>query len=541
MDRVSLRQALSVLSKSSPFSVSTVKERQTDYFDELKESLYVTQAIERDFEKLLAGASRGDIIFLCGSSGDGKSEILTRHYDKSGSRYRFHLDATHSFSPHQSAIEALDQLFDERNEDDKPLVVGINIGMLANFAKEGAERHGEIRSECERFLSQSEPSSSQYTFLDFEDYPKFYFSKEQAASSEFTKTLLEQLTKQDESNPFFCIAQGEEATQGNQVLLANFKMLAVPEVQDVLITNLFKLRLKKDQFITTRALLDLLHHLLLGGGYLWDNLFSGGDDELLQRLAELDPANLRTQQLDQLVLRYELGLPDPDLDSFIEQIREKHIALPRSEVKQGDAGSLIRLLYLTKDAEFANGYHKQFQGEFNDAPLEAYAFMWQVHKSHTVGNKDTFTALRKFYAKELIAAVYRYANRKAPELGKKELFLGQYGQVKLAAPVEIKGNYGKIAEQHEDKCHHFHAHFKVMDTELKPVQISLGLFELIQKINRGYRPNRYDKSVVVLLDEMVDQITEIAKQTQTIKFYEGSKQFVATDDDGMITAEEIVR
>ncbi|MBY5993678.1 DNA phosphorothioation-dependent restriction protein DptF [Ferrimonas balearica] len=541
MNTVSLRQALSVLSKSSPFSVSTVKERQTDYFDELKDSLYVTQAIERDFKELLASASRGDIIFLCGSSGDGKSEILTRHYDKSGSRYRFHLDATHSFSPHQSAIEALDQLFDKRMADDKPLVVGINIGMLANFAKEGDARHSEIKTAIEDFLSQSELNSSQFQFLDFEDYPKFYFSEDQAASSEFTSMLLDKLTRQDETNPFYCIAQREGSVQDSQKLLANFKMLAIPEVQNVLITNLFKLRLKKDQFITTRALLDLLHHLLLEDGYLWDNLFSGGDDELLQRLAELDPANLRTQQLDQLVLRYELGLPDPELDRFIEQIREKHIALPRTEVKQGDAGSLIRLLYLTKDAEFANGYHKQFQDEFNDTPMEAYASMWQVHKSHTAGNKETFTALRQFYAKELIAAVYRYANRKAPELGKKELFLGQYGQVKLAAPVEIKGNYGKIAEQKEDKCHHFHAHFKVMDTDLKPVQISLGLFELIQKINLGYRPNRYDKSVVVLLDEMVDQITEIAKQTQTLKFYEGSKQFVATDDEGMITAEEIVR
>ncbi|MBY5980534.1 DNA phosphorothioation-dependent restriction protein DptF [Ferrimonas balearica] len=541
MERVSLRQALSVLSKSSPFSVSTVKERQTDFFDELKGSLYVTQAIETDFEKLLASASRGDIIFLCGSSGDGKSEILTRHYDKSGSRYRFHLDATHSFSPRQSAIEALNQLFDERIEDNKPLVIGINIGMLANFAKEGAERHSEIRAEIESFLSQEEPGPSRYSFLDFENYPKFSFSEQQAASSEFTKALLNQLTRQDESNPFYCIALGEEATAENHKLLANFKMLAVPEVQDVLITNLFKLRLKKDQFITTRALLDLLHHLLLEDGYLWDNLFSGGDDELLQRLAELDPANLRTQQLDQLVLRYELGLPDPELDSFIEQIREKHIALPRIDVKQGDAGSLIRLLYLIKDAEFANGYHKRFQSEFNDVPMEAYASMWQVHKSHTAGNQETFTELRQFYAKELIAAVYRYANRKAPELGKKELFLGQYGQVKLAAPVEVKGNYNKIAEQQEDKCHHFHAHFKVMNTNLKPVQISLGLFELIRKINRGYRPNRYDKSVVVLLDEMVDQITEIAKQTQTLKFYEGSKQFVATDDDGMITAEEIAR
>ncbi|HAI1345542.1 TPA: DNA phosphorothioation-dependent restriction protein DptF, partial [Escherichia coli] len=109
MSAITLRKALGVLAKSSSFSVTTVTHRQKDEFDQLKEQLFVKQEIETELQRYLDVAKPGEIIFLCGSSGDGKSEILTRC--KSNPRYQqhfsFHLDATHSFAPRQSAIDAL--------------------------------------------------------------------------------------------------------------------------------------------------------------------------------------------------------------------------------------------------------------------------------------------------------------------------------------------------------------------------------------------------------------------------------------------------
>lgn len=65
--------------------------------------------------------------------------------------------------------------------------------------------------------------------------------------------------------------------------VANYKLLCLPGVQDVLITQLFKVRLIKDQFVTTRTLLDFLHHLLMGPGYLFDNLFTGAENDLIKK------------------------------------------------------------------------------------------------------------------------------------------------------------------------------------------------------------------------------------------------------------------
>ena len=81
---------LSVLSKSSPYAVST--ERQDSIsaeLDEVKKYLYIETDIQKDFESHLTSLSPGSkkIIFLCGSSGDGKSEILTQYASKFSQKF----------------------------------------------------------------------------------------------------------------------------------------------------------------------------------------------------------------------------------------------------------------------------------------------------------------------------------------------------------------------------------------------------------------------------------------------------------------------
>lgn len=195
---IDLRSAFSVMSKSSPYAVSTERDStiSTD-LDAVKKYLYVQTDIEADFVKQLKGLSSTDkkIFFLCGSSGDGKSEILTKYKKEYQNRADLHLDATHSFRPSDSAIETLDELFTEFNTTPKPLVVGINTGMLGNYAEEGAVT--EVTSSIKAFL-EKQPTSENHIFLDFEDYPKFTleidghtskFAKDQLLAREGEKDL----------------------------------------------------------------------------------------------------------------------------------------------------------------------------------------------------------------------------------------------------------------------------------------------------------------------------------------------------------------
>lgn len=516
---LTLRDVLSVLSKSSPFSVKTISERPRDRFDEAKEWLYVEQDIERDFGQKLSTLDSGEIIFLCGSSGDGKSEILARCQKQYRKSFRFHLDGTHSFAPHQSAIEALDQLFDESKEDGRPLVVGINIGMLANYGKEGAIRHSPITYAIEKFLN-GEPVGSSYYFFDFENYPKFQFSADLNSShSKFAKQLLQRLTLPSDENPFYLLSRKCEGDRRDLLLLANYKLLALDVVQDAIITNLFKARLIKDQFITARALLDFIHHLLLGNGYLADNLFGGSDNELVQRMGDFDPATLHTQALDQFVLRYELELPNPELSSFIENLQERGLICALQEMPNEGAATLVRLSYLLRHLSIGNDFHHQFSIDFEETLLNDYAKVWLLHATYN-GGDEIKAALRLFYSSELISAVYRYANRNAPWLQKGEVFLGKSGALQLAAPIEVKADLTAVQKNTSKNVSRFWACLKVSDQALDPIAINLNLFELIFKLNRGYRPNKYDKNAVVLLDEIIEQVSEVARQSNILRFYD---------------------
>ncbi|WP_461971005.1 DNA phosphorothioation-dependent restriction protein DptF [Escherichia coli] len=543
MSAITLRKALGVLAKSSSFSVTTVTHRQKDEFDQLKEQLFVKQEIETELQRYLDVAKPGEIIFLCGSSGDGKSEILTRC--KSNPRYQqrfsFHLDATHSFAPRQSAIDALNDLFSNHHQYSSPLLIGINTGMLANFAREGAECHLAIRTAIDSFLSADQEESRPYrsghcSFFDFEHYPKFQFNEKKQYSS-FIKTLLDNLTRNDDSNLFQFIFRHDETVNPELKEVANYKLLCLPGVQDVLITQLFKARLIKDQFVTTRTLLDFLHHLLMGPGYLFDNLFTGAENDLIKKVSDFDPARLHTYEIDQFILRYELGLVDPELDDFLAALAPLHIRFDRQCVNPGDAASLIRLFWLLQDESLGNNYHQKFSVFFNESLFEHYSEIWHLHKNY-IADSEQKKALNRFYTSELIAGIQRYANRKAPELSmqKEEFFLGEYGGVKITAPVELKPDWEAIHNKNTAHPTGFDVHLKVGQNSLLPVRIGLNLFELLNKLNNGYRPNKYDKNAIVLLDEIVDLITEQAKSSSEIKFYAGGRRvYRAKADDDMIT------
>ncbi|ASN16125.1 DNA phosphorothioation-dependent restriction protein DptF [Pantoea ananatis] len=543
MSAITLRKALGVLAKSSSFSVTTVTHRQKDELDQLKEQLFVKQEIETELQRYLDVAKPGEIIFLCGSSGDGKSEILTRcqsdpRYQR---RFSFHLDATHSFAPRQSAIDALNELFANHHQQSSPLLIGINTGMLANFAREGAECHKMIRSAIDSFLSGQQDASRPYrnescSFFDFEHYPKFQFDENKQYSS-FIKALLDNLTRDDDNNFFQFIFRREESVNPDLKEVANFKLLCMPGVQDVLITQLFKARLIKDQFVTTRTLLDFLHHLLMGPGYLFDNLFTGAENDLIKKVSDFDPARLHTYELDQFVLRYELGLVDADLDDFLAALEPLHIKFDRQSVKSGDATSLIRLFWLLQYESLGNDYHRKFSAFFNESLFERYSEIWHLHSNYTA-DPEQKRSLNRFYAFELIAGIQRYANRKAPELSmqKEEFFLGEFGGVKITAPVEIKPDWDSIRNKHTAHPTGFDIYLKVGCNALPPVHIGLNLFELLHKLNNGYRPNKYDKNAIVLLDELVQLIAEQAKSSRDIKFYDGRfRVYRAKADDDIIS------
>ncbi|CAI89138.1 DNA phosphorothioation-dependent restriction protein DptF [Pseudoalteromonas translucida] len=519
-----LKEALSVLSKSSPYAVSTEREsKNKSQLDEVKEYLYIKMPIAIDVEKKISSFSsnKPEVLFLCGSSGDGKSEILTDCKKKFSTRAHFHLDATHSFDPRENAIQTLDKVFDQFESGTTPLIVGINTGMLGNYAEEGS--NDKFKKVIKDYLSNKTVTEDIH-FINFEDYPKFFIN-EIGYTSEFAQKLLQKLTADDDNiiRQIFDKEKQQQTSQASIKLQANYELLSIPEVQQTIIELLFKARLMRDQFLTARALLDFIFMLLAGPGYLFDNLFSGGDNELANKIIEFDPAHLRTKKIDRFILANDLNLPDQEFAEFKQFMNNLGVEALENSF------SYLRLFYILKGGHFSNDYHVKFEQDFNESLIEQYINVYQLHRDFN-NSSEHKKQIKDFYNNTLRTAIRKYNNRNAPNLDKSHYLISELNGYQLASELEIKADLKSISSFSPKSSASFIAFIKVQDHPLT-IPVNINLLRLMKRVVDGYRPNKHDKNTVVLLDELIDEITRVANQVTTLHIIRDNKHFTIKNVD----------
>jgi DNA phosphorothioation-dependent restriction protein DptF len=529
------KEALSVMSMASPYAVSTERHiDHTNLHQQIKQYLYIEMPIEKAVTQCISsfGANDKKLLFLCGSSGDGKSELLTKAKLKFGTRVKFHLDATHSFDPQGTAINTLDKVFDAFALGQYPLVVGINAGMMGNYAEEG--QNEDAKSAISSYLENNKYQSEQVKFINFEDYPKFEIH-ENGFNSDFAKQLLIRIT-QPQDNIIRQLLEKEKQYDESDAkrLIVNFELLSLPSVQQVIIDLLFKARLIRDQFLTARALLDFIHELLVGDGYLFDNLFAGGDNELASKIEDFDPSHYRTKEIDRFILAYDLGLPNSQFAEFKAQLLTLGIDNLSSAVQY------LRLFYVLKYDTFANDYHKNFATDFSESLIEQYIKIYQLHKVYS-DNEQQKDQLKTFYRETLISAIRAYINRNAPKLGKKYFLLSDFGDYQVAAPADLSMDANAIKANAVSNSVLFNAHLRLKSkSEYKQftLPVNINLLSLLININHGYRPNKHDKNSVILLDELASEIIQEAKSAcELVITGEGKKYLLECDDDEIMVSE----
>ncbi|MCE2594925.1 DNA phosphorothioation-dependent restriction protein DptF [Motilimonas cestriensis] len=519
-----LKEALSVLSKSSPYAVSTERDsKNKNQLDDVKEYLYIKMPIAIDVEKKISSFSsnKPEVLFLCGSSGDGKSEILTDCKKRFSNRAHFHLDATHSFDPRENAIQTLDKVFDEFESGTMPLIVGINTGMLGNYAEEGSNE--KFKDVIKNYLSNN-ISTEDVTFINFEDYPKFFIG-EGGYTSEFAQKLLQKLTANDDNiiRQIFDKEKLEQTSQASKRLQANYEILCIPEVQKNIIVLLFKARLIRDQFLTARALLDFVFMLLAGPGYLFDNIFSGGDNELANKVIEFDPAHLRTKKIDRFILANDLHLPDQEFSEFKECLKILGVESLESSL------SYLRLFYIIKGYEFSNNYHSKFEHDFNETLIEQYVTVYQLHRDFN-GSLEHKKQIKLFYNNTIRSAIRKYNNRNAPNLDKNHYLISELNGFQLVSKLDVKADIKSISNFSPKSSASFTAFINVQEHSLA-IPVNINLLHLMERISDGYRPNKHDKNTVVLLDELIDEIAQVANKVATLHIIKESKHFTIKNVD----------
>ena len=506
------------LSKSSPQAVYTPKNifdsEPTSIFD----YLYIETPIEKRYIELLEEKRESkSIVFLCGSSGDGKSAVIGQNQKFFSKYYDVHIDATHSFRPNQTAVEALNDVFDRFKQSSKSLVVGINMGILLNFARNGSDAHNDIKSAI-KLYDLSNISSENIYFINFEDYPKFKML-DNTITSKFIMELLQKVVSKESTNPFYSAYQKDLENNIRLIDHQNFYLLGLEPVQKRIVELLVAVHLKYDQFLTTRSLLDLIYVLLRDSRSLIDQLFEHDSNPILENIYKEDPILIRTQQLDTFVLERSNHKKDHELEEFVHQFNQQS---GFQILNINDVHTLVRTFYVFREYDCVNNYHKKFEQDFTDNTTLEYVKLIIANQHYSLENRPI---LQSFY-KKMRKAIFTYANKYHPSLSSEGLFqCDKINGFSVCAPLELSVAWSKIQSNELHKINSFQCFFNIGDEFLEPIDISLNMYKLILAINQGYRPNKHDRNTIIIFEELLEKIASITKLSNKLVFVKGQKKY----------------
>jgi len=519
---LNLFDALKVLSKSSKYSVSTLRtESVVGEYDSLKNYLYIATEIQDDLQKAidlaLSKPGSGSILCLCGSSGDGKSEILTKLYSEYSELVNFHLDATHSNNQHKSAIDCLNEKFDDYKKSTKPFVIGINIGMLQKFIKQGDERHSDIKIAFENYFYNRHSKgyvNGNVTFFDFECYPRLSFSNGKI-TSKFISGFLERLTEKSHGNPFYESYLLDSKFGG--YVSKNFDVLSLPSFQNKLIELFGLARLVDEKFLIPRVFVDFIFQILTRENKdgIVGNVFSDIDNEFSSCFRKLDPINIRNNELDNFYLGYTA-------QTLPEKISRDVSYFNKLTGRELTPEGLIRCSFLLRELDLSFPSHNCFENEIIAISLKYYLKLISIYESNEINTSDEDDCLNIIEGL-LIKSAITYANRMLSINVDGHIVSRKLNENFICNKLNVQADLDWI-ENHE-----------LISTDTLPIPliinnepmliINIDLNTLIQAVNisHGYRPNRQNIETTAKFDEIIRILVESTLQTESMKLVNKDK------------------
>lgn len=516
---MTLESILKLLSKSSPYSVSTLSKSRDEFYV-IKQYLYEKSPIETDFNNELSKASNGSVNFLCGSSGDGKSEILTRCAEIY-SDIDFHLDATHSASQHASAVASLNEAFTKQKIDNKKMAVGINIGMMQKFIKYGSNEHDDIKNSMQLFFENRHVkgfSYDKFTFYDFESYPRLNFGNNDI-TSDFTSKFLNKLTSQISTNPFWV---AYEQSDKNTQLSQNFLLLGQDSFKKQLI-NLFGLaKLYKEQFLTPRTFIDYIYQILTFKNQpIYNNVFTLFDNDLSKKIHCYDPVLSDGIRVDDFKLKYSLNLLDNSLNDDIKNLEKKYGKFNTSD-------EVLRLVYFIKndikDVELYNFLNEAYDNNVLLAYLELYNLTRQNALSY-----EQLDKIEDIIYSNIIRGIKLFANRTCPHFNDDYLLIRKIDGNYIGVKAQIEIDLDNILQKNFSQSDGITFDLIINDEEIYQLDLNINLFELLVKIVNGYYPNIQKKTNVLILEDIVEKILDKSSKSKKIAIF-NSNHFLTIEN-----------
>lgn len=546
-------------------------------FSSFKDYMHVRRQVEVELVNKLKTLREENIhkqlVLVCGSVGDGKSHIMSQikhNYENLLEDFIIYNDATESDDPRMSYKEKLDELFtpfsDEfiENEDSSKVIVAINLGTLSNFIEdevyknkysilyEFVERNKIIEDEV-----VDDYCHSKIDYVNFSDY-SLYELEDGKVHSEFMVSLIKQIVKSDEENVFYNSYKKCEACENSLFcpVKFNYELLTNEVISNSIVELVVETIIKYKKIVSVRSLLDFFFSIIVpvefekeidNGHYgelrkyvykenlywklLLPNLLFEFKEKssLFSGMANLDPLNNRSEIVDQFII--DMNILSNKKELITERFCDENYKLINTllnnlYLENLNSGTIptILMTYLR--------FSRLSKDKIVDENKIYNAFVQNLYYSNTSNNK-----MMKDIYNILIKAIYLWNGKSMKDnwinldnsFISKEYYISQ--ELKLE-PVFIKIE----SDIHSKRIFKFEKNIKLRlqskNKNMEAVEISIDydLFNLLIKINRGYRLNYFERenyisfidNLNLLLDqgEKMESVRIVHKSAESMKDFE---------------------
>ena len=535
------------------YQLSRLRESSQDAVEgykglsEFKRYLHVKRPLEFMLEQHIlkaADASSSQLIFVCGSVGDGKSHLLS-HLSTTMpevlEKFTIHNDATESFDPKMNSLDTLAKVLhplsdSQIEQSNAKIILAINLGVLHNFLEsEYAVNDYQTLRDYINEVNVFEPSAvsvikehAHFSLVNFGDYNMYELTSNGPVSSYITE-LFSRITNPVPENPFYKAYQKDKQKIGKNTLLLNYEIFSSKSVQEQIIKLIIKTIIKDKVILSSRVLLNYIYDILVPTTIeeimttdfldmlpnLLPNLVFEGFDKspFLKMMARQDPIHQRSIEIDRsLVELHNNGsyyvafrnvihdLAAQDWITCLESIED--IAYLDKDTKRELSELFIRSCYL---------YESSLQSAFVDS---VYADYTKYLYAYNTGQKRL---LQNLYF-DIDKSIYLWKGTPKTNY----LFLDDEGhQYRIAERLQLRNTPIALPAADTDVVERFTSSlilgfrcdpFK----EIHEVEIDLSLYELIVRVIHGYKLNKKDREDSIKFIEFIENLLPYGKQMEEI-------------------------
>ncbi|MCZ8538301.1 DNA phosphorothioation-dependent restriction protein DptF [Paenisporosarcina quisquiliarum] len=553
-DQSYLLRELTRLKDSSQEAIENASQ-----FSTFKDYMHVDRKIQLDLENILntRDSNMGNLILLCGSVGDGKSHLLAYLKEKRPElikNYTIYNDATESFSPNKDSMETLEEILnnfsDEKiNFSTDKIILAINMGVLHNFIYRKHENYtyNNLKifvENSELFLNNITASYSRgnIDLLSFGDYHSYELTVN-GPTSTFYSALINKVFSPSSNNPFYLALQEDEDRHLNTIVHENYKFMQNSFVQEQIIQLIIQAIIKKKLVISARAFLNFLADILIPDEVVNRKLLNDFEvleqslpnllfnrrerSIILEAVSQLDPIHYRSVYTDQLAVNLNtLSNWTPIINEYIqEEVSNKWLVpiITDNNLINHSFNMFfeffVRLNYLV-NKEFSSSISTH---NYKDYLNNLYFF--------NIGNLQH---IRNVY-EEIKSAIFKWKGSPKRDF----IYLNNPSEkFRLSQKLNLSPTLEHLSKRTDESIDTFKTSIVLgykngENSDNIYLEIDFPLYQLLRKVQTGYRPNKQDAEDGIKFVEFIEKIYKFGdkKKEMLVHFPQDNKFYMVKRDD----------